>query len=223
MKEGALNRFLLWALPPLLALVLRIWFSTCRVRVHNGEYFLPIQNGRSTGIGVCWHFSLVYVVYYIRKLSVSVMVSASKDGEYISRFVKHLGFSVVRGSRNRKGLDALKKLIRVVQSRQNCALVADGSQGPARVVQPGALLLSSKSSAPVIPVTWSASRYFSFKSWDRTAIPKPFSTIDLFFGEPIQVPPGLDAKQLEEYRLLLEQRLNGLYKEAWNIYGKDKH
>jgi hypothetical protein len=68
-----------------------------------------------------------------------------------------------------------------------------------------------------------ASRYFAVKSWDKTIIPKPFSRIDFYYGEPLFVPQKVKPEELEDYRLHLEQRLNELYKKAWGRYGKISH
>ncbi len=50
----------------------------------------------------------------------------------------------MRGSRNRSGVRALKGLIDLMRQGYNAAIVADGSQGPPRVMQAGALLLAGK-------------------------------------------------------------------------------
>ena len=223
MTEGTLNSILVRVVPRLLAMVMRAWFLTCRVRVHGRDNFLnPKETGRPL-IGSFWHYSLLYSFYFLRGHKATVMVSASRDGEYVARLAREFHFSTVRGSRNNKGVEALKGLLRAVKSGDSVALVADGSQGPARIAQSGAILLASRTGTPIQPMAWSASRYLTIRSWDRTAVPKPFSRIDYFFGEPILVPPELKAEGLEEYRLLLEERLNQLYRDAWGQYNRDGH
>ncbi len=54
-------------------------------------------------------------------------------------------------------------------------------------------------------------------------VPQLFSRIDYYYGKPIFVPADLKADGIEEYRLLLEQRLNVLYAEAWQQYNKVEH
>lgn len=224
MTKGTFDRFLLAVAPGLLAFIMRIWFGSCKVRVHNQENFFPPEETKeNTVIGSFWHYSIIYLFYFMRKYRVTAMVSASRDGEYIARLAQKLGFNTVRGSRNRRGVEALKSLLRVVKKKESCAIVADGSQGPPRVLQPGALLLASKSGAPIIPMGWSASSYYTIKSWDRTVIPKPFSTIDIFFGEPLLVPARIKSDELEKFRLLLEERLNDIYKKSWEVYNKKSH
>ncbi len=223
MTEGLLNTLLLRVVPVTLALLMRLWFATCRVRVHNLDNFLDPKKTGKPVIASFWHYSIIHFFYFVRGNRVTAMVSASRDGEYIARLARQFGYTAARGSRNNKGVEGLKVLFRAIRSGDNCALVADGSQGPPRVAQPGAILLASRSGAPILPMVWSAERYFTIRSWDRTVIPKPFSRIDYYYGEPLFVPADLKAEGIEEYRLLLEQRLNLLYAEAWGQYNKSEH
>ena len=45
------------------------------------------------------------------------------------------------------------------------------------------------------------------KSWDRTQVPKPFTTVAMAIAEPIYVPRDADDSALEEWRLRLQQSL----------------
>jgi lysophospholipid acyltransferase (LPLAT)-like uncharacterized protein len=223
MTEGVLNSLLLRVVPVTLAWLMRLWFLTCRVRLHDPENFFEQMRSKQPIIASFWHYAIIFIFYFLRRYSAMVMVSASRDGEYIARLAREFDFSVSRGSRNNKGAEALKKLFRAVRGGNNCAIVADGSQGPPRVAQPGAILLASRTGAPVLPMVWSASRYYAIRSWDRTVIPKPFACVDYYFGEPLFVPAELKADGIETYRLLLEERLNGLYARAWGQYNRGDH
>lgn len=223
MKAGRLNSLLLRIVPPIIALLMRVWFSSCRVILHNQEQCFSSEEKEKTGIASFWHYSIVYILYHMRKYKATAMVSASSDGEYLARLAEEFGFATVRGSRNRKGVEGLKAMLRAIRNGSNGAIVADGSQGPPRIVQAGSILLASKTAAPIFPMVWSASRYFTINSWDRTIIPQPFCRIDFFYGKPLFVPEKLKPEELEQYRLQLEQRLNELYTEAWASYSKSKH
>jgi lysophospholipid acyltransferase (LPLAT)-like uncharacterized protein len=216
-----LNKFLLRVAPPCLAFIMRIWFLTCRLTVHNSVVL--DEKSETPLVASFWHYSIIFLFYHMRKRLVTAMVSASKDGEYIARLAGEFGFDTVRGSRNNRSVGALKGLLRAVRRGNNLAIVADGSQGPARQAQPGAVLVASRTGTPIIPMAWSASRHFVIHSWDRTAIPYPFSRIDLFYGDLIKVPPDLDAEGLERYRVILEEKLNELYAQAWSLHDKMNH
>ncbi len=209
--------------PWFFAWLMRIWFVTCRVRVHNKEYLTGTYSAEKPVISSFWHYTIIYTFYFVRKYPATAMVSASDDGEYIARLAGHFGFNTVRGSSNRGGVEALKKLMKVVRGGEIASIVTDGSQGPPRVAQPGAVLLASRTGVPIVPMLWSASRYFTINSWDRTAVPMPFSRIDYYYGEPIHVPGKLKRAEIEQYRLQLEKSLNSLYTTAWGRYGKLEH
>lgn len=51
-------------------------------------------------------------------------------------------------------------------------------------------------------------------SWDRFAIPKPYSRARALVSEAIQVPPRLDRAGIEQYRQRIEQRLCQLTERA---------
>ncbi|MGI9538172.1 MAG: lysophospholipid acyltransferase family protein [Desulfocapsaceae bacterium] len=222
MKKNFIYRTSVTVLPFLISVLLRLWFATCRIKEHGLENRQQVDKGNSL-MAVFWHYSLVYVFYHLRKDRAAVLVSASEDGEYIARLARCLNFDTVRGSSNRRGLLALKELLAYLDKGGNVGMVADGSQGPPLVLQAGSILLASRSGSPILPIAWSASKAFTFNSWDHTCIPKPFSRIDFFYGKPMLIPAGIDRHEIEQYRTRLEEELNDLYRAAWAHYGKEKH
>ena len=209
--------------PRLVQGLLTCWFATLRVRLRDPIGFHAYA-ARDTGIAAFWHYSFLYLFWYLRRYPAAIMVSASKDGAYIARLAEQMGHVPVRGSSNRGGVKALLEMIRTMQKqRVNAALVADGSQGPARVAQAGCILAASKSGKPIFPMVWACDRCIRFNSWDQTLVPLPFAKVVVRHAEPLQVPPGVDAEQIEQYRLELEERLNRAYAAAWNELGLPAH
>lgn len=223
MKDGFLYKIALKVIPFAILVVTKGWFATCKLREHGKEHREKTFDSNKQVIATFWHYSLLVVFQLAQKYSAVVMVSSSKDGEFVARFAELCGFTTVRGSRNKQGMQALKEILKHCKAGQNAALVADGSQGPPRIAQAGAILMASRTGIPILPVAWSASSYVSIRSWDKTSFPKPFSTVDFAYGELIEVPPGLKSEGIEGYRLLLEKRLNALYEEMWAIHGKKEH
>jgi len=221
-KKGFFYRLLLGVAPWLYAGVSRLLFATCRIRVHGGE---NLERCEAKCVAVFWHYSVfpIIAVNRGRDRGWAAMVSASDDAEFVARILARQGVVSVRGSRSRGGLAALKGLIGLMHQGYNAVIVADGSKGPAKVMQAGAILLASKSAAPILPMAVAADRYWVFRSWDRTLLPKPFAWIDLWYGEPMTVPEKAGAEEIERCRLEMEQRLNGLYGQAWAERGKSSH
>lgn len=216
------KRILMRILPGAALLLTRLLFVTCRVSVQGAEHRRKCSENPPF-VAVFWHFSLFYLFYHLRNFSGTVMVSASNDGDYLAQTVRLAGLKTVRGSSNRQGMRALREMINDIKAGGNGGIVADGSQGPALKVQPGVIMLASKSGAPILPISWAASRYITFKSWDRTALPLPFSRIVVRYGAPLAVPAGLDGEGLERYRLQLEKMMNELYTGVWAEFGKQGH
>lgn len=200
----------------------RFWLSTCRLTIRGQE---NIDAAREHGavIAPFWHYSIIYLFYHLCKYGGAVLVSASRDGEFVARTAERFGLEAVRGSSNRQGAQALKKLLKAMKAGKHIGIVADGSQGPARVFQPGAVFLASKTGAPILPMAWAADRYITFNSWDLTVLPMLFSRIVLCYGKPLAVPPKLDSQGIEEYRLKVEEELNRIYEQVWAEFGKKNH
>ena len=216
-------RLSLRILPGLAAGLMRLWFRTCRLKIRGGAEMQAMIASGGKGIAAFWHYSFLYNFYYLRDHAAAVMVSASRDGEYIARLAEKFGHTPVRGSSNRRGFRALREMLAELKKGCNAGIVADGSQGPARKAQAGCILMASASGEPIYPLAWAASRYLSFKSWDRTVLPLPFAAIALHHGAALQVPPDLSPDEIEAWRLKLEQELNRIYDAAWAELGQGPH
>ena len=95
----------------------------------------------------------------------------------------------------------------------------DGPRGPARAAQPGAAWLAKATGNPVVPFHLEASRHWTLKSWDRTQIPKPFSTVSIVVADPFTVPADADDRRIEEARMELESSLKSLEPRALAMLG----
>ena len=87
-------------------------------------------------------------------------------------------------------------------------MLADGPLGPPRVAKIGSVIMARTADVPLSPVAWGADRCWVLNSWDRFLIPKPFARIAIHFAEPIRIPHSVKGKALEDYRRLLEDRMN---------------
>ena len=102
------------------------------------------------------------------------------------------------------------QLVREMEDGKPAGFTLDGPRGPARVAQPGAIWLARATGNPVLPFHLEASSHWTTNSWDRTQIPKPFSTVAMSVGEPLEVPQDASDQELELCRQELERRLQEL-------------
>lgn len=167
-------------------------------------------------IGAFWHGRLLMmpVMYKVAGRKLSFLVSPHRDGQVIAKVAKRFGYNAILGSSYRRGVSALRQMVRVLEEGQDLAIVPDGPRGPRFQVQMGVIELARLTKRPIVPLSFSASRRKVFNTWDRFILPYPFSRGVFVWGEPVTVDPNGDHAHLEEMRLLLEKRLNELTEEA---------
>ncbi len=105
-----------------------------------------------------WHEHLLLMLHSRWRLPMSVMISQSKDGEYIARVFDWYGVESVRGSSTRGGAMALRELIREARAGKNIAFTPDGPRGPRRVLKEGVVVAAQATGLPIIPIAYAAKK-----------------------------------------------------------------
>ncbi|MDR9500201.1 MAG: lysophospholipid acyltransferase family protein [Desulfurivibrionaceae bacterium] len=223
MKKKWQHKLLLFLAPFVYKVVMGFVITTCRKEMHGKEIWQELVDSGKPFILTFWHYNVLYASLSGGRLPMVAMVSPSKDGEFIARIMESKGITTVRGSRSKGGVGAIKGLLKAVRRGLSPVIIADGSQGPAQVVQGGSIIIAGRAGIPIVPMNWAFSRYKLFRSWDKTLLPLPFARLVWVVGEPLQVPKGLDGEEVEAYRLLLEERLASTYEAAWAAFGKKNH
>jgi lysophospholipid acyltransferase (LPLAT)-like uncharacterized protein len=191
--------------------------STLRWRTEGQErYDAIVREGRQP-IMAFWHGRILPATIFFRGRGIVVITSENFDGEWIAGIIERFGYGTARGSTSRGGRRALLQLVRDMEAGKPAAFTIDGPRGPARVAQPGAVWLAKATGNPVLPFHAEADRHWTLGSWDRTQIPKPFSTVALVVGEPVVVPPDADDGRIEAARRDLEEQLRRLETRALEL------
>jgi lysophospholipid acyltransferase (LPLAT)-like uncharacterized protein len=99
--------------------------------------------------------------------------------------LEHFGNHTVAGSTSRGGMRAMLELKRRLIAGSPVGFALDGPRGPARVAQPGAAWLAAATGHPILPFHAEASASWEVSSWDRTQVPRPFSTVAIVLGRPL--------------------------------------
>jgi len=201
---------LLKILPPVAMLLIKLLLFSCRVIKVEGRQKEIDALAKSQGRAVyaTWHQRVIFHARHLAHKNLTVMVSQSRDGEYATRLLNLFGHKNVRGSSTRGGSQALKELTQKIKEGGRGGILADGPLGPARVAKIGAVIMAHEAQVPLIPLIWGVDRCWILNSWDRFLVPKPFARIVICYTEPIWIPPSVGGKELEDYRRLLEERLN---------------
>ena len=189
------------------SLFIRGLHATLRMRHVHAEHLVDTPQS----LIAFWHCHLLLMLHTKWHGPSSVMISQSKDGEYIARVFDWYGVGSVRGSSTRGGAAALREIIREARVGKNIVFTPDGPKGPARIVKEGVVAAARATGLPIVPIAFAAKKKKLLRSWDRMVIPIPFTRALFLYGEPIVVPRDAD---MEEWRLRIEERMNSLADEA---------
>ena len=199
--------------------IVRVLSATYRVKMINPEIERKVfENGRIP-IYASWHQRFFPgITLFSRRKPISIMISRSRDGEFISGIVRLLGWYPVRGSSSKGGRQALRKLKKLVQEGYKVGHIVDGPRGPFGVVKPGLLIIAQATGMPIIPIIISAEKKWVFNSWDQFMVPKPFSRVIIRFSDEMCIPKKLSLSEFEEKRLQIENTFKKLYHETDAIW-----
>ncbi|MCI5050580.1 MAG: lysophospholipid acyltransferase family protein [Rickettsiales bacterium] len=199
----------------LVSLVMRLLSLTYRYTMHVHPESQDYVDGERNGIFCFWHGRMIVFPMLIPKNAVmNVLISHHRDGELITKVIRHFGIRSIRGSSNRGAKSATKQMVRLLEEGDYVVITPDGPRGPFQKASPGAVYLSQQSGKPMIPVSFSASRARQLGSWDKMMIPLPFARIVVHVGEPMHPDTKADKTIINQYRSELEERLVALTDQA---------
>jgi lysophospholipid acyltransferase (LPLAT)-like uncharacterized protein len=188
------------------AVLVRLWMSTMRVRIVSADGKPhPVDPATERFVYAFWHESLLAPL--VTRPKIRVLISQHRDGELIAQCCRWLGIGTFRGSTSRGGSQALLEMIRGGGELTHLGITPDGPQGPRRQLQPGIVMVASQTGLRVVPVGVGFVSAWRARSWDRFALPKPFSTMVGVIGQPIEVPKDLDRGEMSAWRQHIEDQL----------------
>jgi lysophospholipid acyltransferase (LPLAT)-like uncharacterized protein len=194
----------------------RLWARTLRLQVEDPNGVVALVRNQPV-IFAIWHNRLlmlprVFDPTFPTRQSYG-LISASRDGDLIAKFIERSGYGTIRGSSSRKGVIALRQLVDTLAADGNVLVTPDGPRGPVYQASQGVVFLAQKSGAPVVPIHMEYSRSWRLKSWDRFVVPWPFAKLRAIFGAPLIIPPIDSAEQFETERLRLQNAMMSLVEQ----------
>jgi len=187
--------------------VLRILMLTCRLSIHGKENVS--LKGRQ--IIAFWHNRLTIVTEILRHLpkehAFAAFISKSRDGEIMATLTTSFkNGHVIRVPHDARSTAFQTLIQRLKYDKKTILITPDGPRGPPLQIKPGIIEAMHLSQATIIPLTWTASRYWQLSTWDKLRIPKPFSHVIARFGTPIFYHQK-DAKEALKAALMDESDL----------------
>ena len=202
----------------------RGWMSTLNYRAaYYDQSVDPIYGVGGPRIYVFWHENIMIPLHLRGHCHLAMLLSQHGDAEVLSHVAYHMGFDCVRGSSRRGGARAIWELFER-SAYQHLTITPDGPRGPRRQLAQGPIYLASKLQLPLVPMGFGSDRPWRMNSWDKFAVPRPFTRARAIVGPPLMLPADLDRDGLEQCRLRVERLMTALTceAEAWAENGSRK-
>lgn len=191
-----------WVVP--VALFLRLWLATLRFRCNVDR----LDDSAGPVVLLLWHDKLFVSSWIANRYfsrPVTALISTSKDGAWLVAFFKFMGITAVRGSSNRRGAAALITLTRSMRAGNHAGITPDGPKGPALEFKAGAISLARLTRSPFVVMGIRYHSCWRMRSWDRFAMPVPFSRVDVTL---LREPTPAESEADEAIAARLQARLN---------------
>lgn len=172
--------------------ILTLLYRSTRCRIENEQALSTLLDGNQSVIISIWHRDLVGIGEALRHLKPHTLISQHNDGEILAHTARKWGWTTLRGSSKKGGSDAYRNMLRALRQPGTALIITpDGPRGPAQQAKPGIVRTAQRAGVPIIPATMRYSRCWTFNSWDRFRLAKPFARITLVLGEPLTIDKNL--------------------------------
>lgn len=224
MKLKFLDPLLLKISPSIIASYFHIMGSSTYLKVVGPEN-LNSRNkifGFKNGVIYCtWHSRFFFFGYFGRGKRVVTMISASKDGEHITRGISKMRLDAVRGSSSRQGKQALWEMVDLARQNRRLFMILDGPRGPKYEAKAGIIRIAQESGRPIVPVSYSSTKGIFLPSWDRFFLPFPCGKGVVTAGEPIYVPQNISEQDFEQKRLEVQKAVTHVMELGDSLCGRN--
>ena len=201
----------------ILSLYIRLVYITSRKSVHIPDEVVPYFKGEKNAIFAFWHGRMMLLPplrLSNNRRKMRVLISLHRDGLLISQTVRYLGVDTISGSTSKRSRTAVREIVAALEAGDNIGITPDGPRGPLQVAAPGVTAIARFSGKPIIPITFSSSRFKRLKSWDRFMLALPFGRVAFLAGSPIILSSDADEAEEEACHKMFEAAMNELVREA---------
>gem|GEM_PF-138117 len=186
---------------------LSLLYRSLRIKVSPSLFQLPDKEKGC--ILAFWHGRMAVGWLLTHSLAngrrAAAVASLSKDGSILSDTLEKLGFQLIRGSSSKGGAKVRSAMQEELQRGTIVCVTPDGPRGPFERFKYGTVRIASEGGHPIIfaEIELSASRRLN--SWDRFAIPLPFSRVHVTL-HTLTIPPFSSENELRAFSEELSER-----------------
>lgn len=193
-------------------MMMRMLLKTCRIRIQGIDTFIHTA-ASSPCMLMLWHHRLIIISEilntYAGQYIYTAFISKSRDGDPLALLAtSYKNGRALRVPHNGRHF-ALNQLMAALTEKKEVVIITpDGPRGPSGIVKPGIVFAARETKANIFPFSWKASKSWQLKTWDGMQIPKPFSSIEITFGQPLILTD--DSEGYDEDVSRLKQALDSL-------------
>lgn len=202
--------------------LVKIFHFSFRYKHYNREVIEQEKNKNQfkTYVLSSWHQTIFTTLTSQTGTSFTMIISASKDGDFLAGLFKLFGHNPARGSSSKRGALALLEVIHTMKHGYPAAMAVDGPRGPAHIVKPGIVKMARETNSAIIPMSAYPQKSWCFsKSWDKFLLPKPFTKVAVVYGDPIYIPDSATGEDFDCIVRLVAEKTMEVELKAKEILG----
>lgn len=186
----------------LLVFLMRLIYLSCK------KEFITNTLPNKPVVILFWHEKLAFMPFIFTKCwngrEANVIISDHKDGQMITDIIAHFGIGSIRGSSSKGALRAFLLAIKSINNGTDVAITPDGPRGPRHSISDGSVTIAQKTGVNMVILSYKASKFWEFNSWDKMILPKPFSKITYYISDSF----SLDGLEINEAKALIAKKFD---------------
>ena len=176
--------------------VLNFIYKTNKFEVYGLDNLKAAQDEKRPIMLCVWHGRMLYPIFYVAKNKIKTWAIASphQDGYIMAQILKKWDVSIIEGSSNKKSKNVINQMREIFQNDSGAiiAITNDGPKGPRHIAKENSLKIAKEYNAQIITITGDSTKKWTFKTWDKFYLPKPFGKII------INIAPVYESKNEED-------------------------
>ncbi len=181
---------------------------TSKIVIHNDTFSNEMLKENKPFILAFWHGQLMMIGYIWKsKATLNMLASSHSDGRFGAYIAGHFNLKNISIIAKNKS-PSLRQIFKILKKRHYLGVTPDGPRGPNKKVSEGIIKIAIHSQVPIIPLGFASNKNYKLKSWDSFLITYPFSKCRFVWGDPIIIPETTKEKEIEKYKVYLEEKIN---------------
>jgi hypothetical protein len=179
---------------------LRFVHATSRRETEGWDEVARLVDTHGAVIIVCWHQRIMMTpwIFDLRHAPCQGLTSTGRAGRMMGWVHRSFGYGSVPMPKGVLGAAEMKTVLRGLRDGVSVGMSPDGPRGPARVAKVMPIQWARTARVPVVVFTFSASRFWTWGTWDSLMFPKPFGRLVLIWRKwDREIPARFTAEEGE--------------------------